>query len=120
MKNYASQQDAADAILRGEHRKGERFLLHGNLYRMIDDNWMTLDEEFTPEQAAKFEEILDLEHEVQGNEASAAFAPANLPLHLKDGRAKNLKRSQDRLYAAINALSPADAKAFGDYRRKAR
>lgn len=62
----------------------------------------------TAEQAARFDALLDLERQTQVTKNVAGFI-------VGDGVAAQ-RRGQARLFAAIAALTPAEAAAFGRYR----
>jgi hypothetical protein len=72
------------------------------------------------ERAAKFEQILDLEHDLNGAKTSLLFAPSGLPDHLWWSRKRAVTRAQQALFAAVEALTPFEAAAFGKYRLTAR
>lgn len=63
-----------------------------------------------------FETILDLEHEVRITKVSAVFAPSSFRLDQKTDRYSNAASAQARLFAALDALTPAEQVAFGKYR----
>lgn len=66
---------------------------------------------------ARFDVILDLEHEVRLTKTIDLFAPMNLRAGQKADRATNAASAQARLFAAIDSLTPAEATAFTAYRR---
>lgn len=68
---------------------------------------------------AKFEAILDMEQEVRLMSAVRGFQSAGTPLYRMEQARKTEQAAKDRLFAAIAALSPAEAKAFGQYRAEA-
>ena len=67
------------------------------------------------ETAATFDAILRLEWEVRVTRTAAEFAPINR-LRETDSIKSNARTAQARLFAAVEALSDAEAVAFGEYR----
>lgn len=67
---------------------------------------------------ALFEQILELEWQADSAKVSLTFAEPTLPDYLWAGRKANADKSRAALFAAIDALSPAQAEEFGKYRAR--
>lgn len=63
-------------------------------------------------KVAKFERILDLENELRVSKALGGMIVGD--------STKVIANDQARLFTAIEALNPAEMKAFGEYRRTQR
>lgn len=74
---------------------------------------------YTATQIKTFDRILELESAVRVMRAVRAFRGAGVPNHAAARQDASLTADQARLFAAVDALSPADATAFGIYRIEA-
>lgn len=68
----------------------------------------------------KYENILELEFEAQGAQASVELMPGNTPLYRRGQIFEAHKRARKALYDAIDTLSQEEMKEYGDYRTKRR
>lgn len=69
-----------------------------------------------PTMNEKFEEILDLEFEVKGALATVTCQTAGVPPYVMSGYRRALKKAKADLYAAIDALTEDEMRAYGEYR----
>jgi hypothetical protein len=74
-------------------------------------------EETTDQQAERFEAIRDAEMEVQGAKAQLVCEMPSTPLYIKNAHLKAWRRAKANLSALVDALSPEDGKAYGEWRR---
>lgn len=65
---------------------------------------------------AKFENILDLEFTAKSARGSVALMPSNTPLWLRESRHAEAARAMAALYAAVESLTPDEAREYGTYR----
>lgn len=67
----------------------------------------------------KYEEIFQMERELQGAKATVAFQTAGVPLYRKAQMKKDVERAQAKLFQAIDALTLDEMAEYGEYRKKA-
>lgn len=70
-----------------------------------------------PQTVAKFEELLDAEHLVQGEQATVAFGA---DAATRERAVKNLKTARAKLYSLLGELSVEETRAYGEYRQQAK
>ena len=73
----------------------------------------------TTNDQAMFEAILDLEQLAKIADAVRVFAPSNTRQDQHDAKARNHTEAKRRLFAALDKLTPEQARAFGEYRAAA-
>jgi sigma54-dependent transcription regulator len=76
--------------------------------------------EVTTDAVAKFDRVLDLEAAVRLTRTARAFNGAGVPNFRKAQQDQGIAGDAARLSAAIDALTPAELAAFGEYRKAAR
>lgn len=64
----------------------------------------------------KFDQIIRLEDAVAIMETVIAFRPNGLSIHAKGQQDVGLAADRQRLYAAVDALTPDEMLAYGQYR----
>jgi hypothetical protein len=70
------------------------------------------------ERSGKFENLLDLEFELQGARASVQCQLAGVPPYRMQQMREAAKRAQAALFAALEALTDEEKVAYGPYRAK--
>jgi len=67
---------------------------------------------------ARYERILDLEHEVRLVEAIRDFRSSGVPTYRSNQQADNATEARRRLYLAVDALTDEEGANFLAYRRE--
>lgn len=108
-------------IVAPERHHGAQRLFAAHQNAMTDDALLFMLKQLADLLAAleerhrKFERLLDLEQAVRAGKAAQYFAPTGERARVEIG----LTADQRKLYDALNALTPDERRAYGEYRAAA-